>query len=57
MRFEKRTTITVEEACRALSVGRQTGYEAVRTGQIPAVRVGRRWVVPVAPAGEAAGSH
>ena len=29
--------------------GSPDGVEAVRTGQIPAVRVGRRWVVPVAP--------
>jgi excisionase family DNA binding protein len=49
VRFRERTTITVEEAGRALSVGRQTIYEAVRTGEVPAVRVGRRWVVPVAP--------
>jgi excisionase family DNA binding protein len=33
--------LTVEEAARALRIGRTTAYEAVRTGAIPSVRIGR----------------
>jgi excisionase family DNA binding protein len=39
-------TITVSEAARALGISRESAYRAVRAGQIPAVRLGRRWVVP-----------
>lgn len=46
--FERRQTITVEEAAVALGIGRGTAYEGVRTGAIPALRVGRRLLVPVA---------
>ena len=35
-----------EEAARVLRVGRNTMYEAIRRGEIPAVRIGRRWLVP-----------
>jgi excisionase family DNA binding protein len=38
--------LTVEEAARLLRIGRGTAYEAVRTGDIPSVRVGRRVLVP-----------
>jgi excisionase family DNA binding protein len=43
-----RTTLTVEEAARVLGIGRSTAYEAVRCGQIPAMRLGRRAIVPTA---------
>jgi excisionase family DNA binding protein len=39
-------TMSVEEAATMLGVGRDAGYEAVRRGQIPALRVGRAWRVP-----------
>jgi excisionase family DNA binding protein len=39
-------TYTVEEAGRLCGVSRQLAYAAVRAGEIPAVRIGRRWVVP-----------
>jgi len=39
-------TITVEEAARLLGIGRQTAYRAVWSGQIPAIRLGTRWVIP-----------
>jgi excisionase family DNA binding protein len=42
-----RLTMSVEEAAMALGVSRGTCYEAVRTGQIPTVRLGRRLLVPV----------
>lgn len=48
MRLEERTTITIEEAARALGVARGTAYEAA--DDLGAIRVGeRRLVVPVAP--------
>jgi excisionase family DNA binding protein len=39
-------TITVEEAAEALGISRNAAYAAVNAGQIPAIRVGRRWLVP-----------
>ena len=43
-----RRTITVEETAKILGIGRSAAYEGVRTGQIPAIRVGGRWLVPLA---------
>jgi excisionase family DNA binding protein len=39
-------TLTVEEAGKALRLGRSAAYEAVRTGQIPSIRIGKRVLVP-----------
>ncbi len=41
-----RQTLTVEEAAKALGIGRASAYEAVRKGELPAIRLGRRLVVP-----------
>ena len=41
-----RQTMSVEEAARALGCGRNAAYQAVRSGQIPSIRLGRRIVVP-----------
>jgi excisionase family DNA binding protein len=41
-----RATYTVEEAARVLGIGRSLAYALVRTGQLPALRIGRRLVVP-----------
>ena len=38
--------LTVEEAAAALRIGRSAAYEAVRTGSIPAVRIGRLIRIP-----------
>ena len=46
---ETRLTVTVEEAAKILGIGRALAYEAVRTGQIKSVRIGRRILVPLAP--------
>ena len=43
---ENRLTMTVEQAAAALGVSRGTAYQAVRTGQLPTVRIGRRVLVP-----------
>lgn len=41
-----RLTWTVEEAADLLGISRPSGYEGVRTGAIPSVRIGRRILVP-----------
>lgn len=41
-----RATLTVEEAGRRLGISRNHAYDAVKTGEIPAIRIGRRWLVP-----------
>lgn len=41
-----RLTLTVSEAAVVLGVSRSTAYECVRTGELRAVRLGRRLVVP-----------
>jgi excisionase family DNA binding protein len=42
----ERQTLTVEEAARALGIGRSAAYLAVRRGDLPVIRIGRRYVVP-----------
>jgi excisionase family DNA binding protein len=42
-----RATITMDEAAGVLGVSRASAYEAVRRGQIPSLRLGRRVLVPV----------
>jgi excisionase family DNA binding protein len=37
---------TVPEVAKLLAVSRNTAYLMVRTGQLPARRLGTRWVVP-----------
>jgi excisionase family DNA binding protein len=39
-------TLTVEEAAGILGVSRGTAYEAVRSGELPSVRLGRRLLIP-----------
>lgn len=41
-----RLTCTVEEAAVALGVSRAFAYDAVRRGEIPAVKIGRRILIP-----------
>jgi excisionase family DNA binding protein len=47
MTRDHRMTMTVEQAAAALGVSRGTAYEAVRTGQLPTIRIGRRVLVPI----------
>lgn len=44
-----RLTMTVEEAGEVLGISRGLAYELVRRGELPAIRLGRRLVVPVRP--------
>jgi excisionase family DNA binding protein len=41
-----RQTLTVEEAAALLGIGRTSAYQAVASGQLPVVRIGRRLLVP-----------
>lgn len=41
-------TIRVERAAQILGVARNTAYLAVERGEIPAIRVGKRIVIPTA---------
>jgi excisionase family DNA binding protein len=41
-------TVSVERAGACLGISRASAYDAVRRGEIPAIRLGRRWVVPTA---------
>ena len=40
-----RLTYSVEETARRLGVGRSSAYEAIRRGELPIIRVGRRLLV------------
>lgn len=43
---DEQLTISVPEAGRMLGIGRNQAYKAARNGDIPAIRVGRRLLVP-----------
>ena len=42
----ERLTYTVDEAAQLLGISRNSAYEAVRRGEIPTIRLGRRILVP-----------
>jgi excisionase family DNA binding protein len=44
--MDERLTLSVEEAGRLLGISRGLAYALVRQGEIPALRLGRRLVVP-----------
>ena len=48
MAFEndQKLVYTVEQAARLLGLGRSGAYEAVRRGDLPAIRVGKRLIIP-----------
>lgn len=43
-----RPTLTVEEAGELLGIGRSLAYEKAASGELPAIRLGRRLVIPTA---------
>ena len=51
-----RWTVTVEEAAQMLGISRSSAYECVRRGELRALRLGRRLVVPRAALVELLGS-
>ena len=46
MPAEEKLVYTVEEAGALLGLGRSGTYEAVRRGDIPTIRIGRRLLIP-----------
>lgn len=42
----EKLTLTVDEAAKILGIGRQLAYDRVKTGEIPAIKIGRRLLVP-----------
>jgi excisionase family DNA binding protein len=46
-RWNGRSTFTVEEAgCDILGLSKCSAYAAANSGELPAIRIGRRWIVP-----------
>ena len=45
--LEERQVVSVEEAGRVMGIGRSAAYSAAARGDIPAIRIGKRLVVPV----------
>jgi excisionase family DNA binding protein len=43
--FMERTRITVEEIASRLQLGRLAVYALLEAGEIPAIRLGRRWII------------
>ena len=43
---QERLVFSVEEACKLLGLSRGSMYQAVRIGQIPGIRIGRRILIP-----------
>ena len=43
---EKRLTVTVEEAAKILGIGRNTAYSAIKSGELPSIKLRGRIVVP-----------
>ena len=46
--MNERQTLKIEEAAKVLGISRNTAYDAVKSGQLPTVRIGRRFLVPKA---------
>jgi excisionase family DNA binding protein len=49
---EDRVAITVDEAARLLGISRTMAFQAVRSGELPAIRLRRRVLIPVAQLNE-----
>ena len=44
----ERLTLTVAEAAEKLGISLPVAYQAVKRGEIPVIRIGRRILVPIA---------
>ena len=42
----ERLAYTVEEVAELLGIGRSSAYQAVHSGDIPSLRIGRRFLIP-----------
>lgn len=52
----ERPVLLVEEVARLLGISRSSGYQAVKNGDLPSIRIGRRVVVPTAKLHEMLGT-
>jgi excisionase family DNA binding protein len=43
---DERLILTIDEAARALGIGRNSAFAAAHRGEIPTIRIGRRLLVP-----------
>jgi excisionase family DNA binding protein len=43
-----RLTLTVDETAKQLGIGRSQAYAGIRNGEIPAIKIGKRYLVPIA---------
>jgi excisionase family DNA binding protein len=41
-------TTTIAEAARRLNIGKNQCYEAAHRGELPVIKIGRRWLIPTA---------
>ena len=48
MTTDEPVALTVPATARMLRVGRNTLYDAVKRGEVPHIRIGRRILIPVA---------
>ena len=46
--MQNKVVMTVEEAAELLKISRPSAYQAVKHGEIPVIRIGRRILIPVA---------
>ena len=44
--MDQALTYTVEEAAKLLRIGRNQGYEAAKSGELPTIKIGKRILVP-----------
>jgi excisionase family DNA binding protein len=45
-KWDGHSTFTADELAEILKLSRLSVYEAIRSGQIPVVRIGRRMIIP-----------
>ncbi|MDD6526350.1 MAG: helix-turn-helix domain-containing protein [Oscillospiraceae bacterium] len=38
--------LTVDEACAALSIGKNSIYKLLKTGTIKSIKIGRKYIIP-----------
>ena len=38
--------LTIDELCEVLQIGRNTAYQLLNSGFVPAFRIGPRWKIP-----------
>jgi len=48
MQTTTKQTLTVDEVATILGLGKTLTYNLVRVGKIPAIKCGKRWIIPVA---------